>query len=104
MEYKMSGYPKRASNYSDALQQRIKRKRWVDIDEYVPWFHDWEIGTRIVALQDAEFSWGWEVHAGDTFTIRDNISLWQLDFQSVNYCFKEVGSETDPQVARALNI
>lgn len=88
-----SFYPP-TQNYVEGRQQmrqrQVKWSRWEDIDDYVPYFHDWEIGDTIVALEDLEFSWGWTVQKGEHVKLRDNTSLLQLDIRNIREWFKKV--------------
>ena len=88
-----SFYP-RSQNWHDAMEQQrqrqVKQACWEDIDDYIPCFHNFEVGDTLVALKDLEFSWGWKVPKGERVTLRDNTSLLQLDFRTVNECFRKV--------------
>jgi hypothetical protein len=84
----------RSQNYLDGhkqmLERQVKWSRWSDIDDYIPTYHDWEIGDTIVALEDLEFSWGWTLDKGEHYTIRSNTTLLLLDFRTINECFEKL--------------
>lgn len=86
-------YP-RSQNYADGMKQmrerQVKYVKWSDIDDYIPTWHDWEVGDTIVALEDLEFSWGWELSVGERFKITDNTTLLLLDFRGINESFARV--------------
>lgn len=71
-------------------ERQVKHSRWSDIDVYTPEHHPWRIGDELKALRDAEFSWGWSVSKGNSVNLRDNTSLWQLDFKTVTQIFVKV--------------
>lgn len=89
-----SNYYPRSQNYADGMKQmrerQVKWVKWKDIDDYIGYFHDWEVGDTLVALEDLEFSWGWIFSKGQIFTVANNTELLLLDFKSVSDYLKKV--------------